>query len=306
METNNMLVIARKYNDVFYAMSTTEWGQCNEHYLLVVTGDKDNVDFPMENCFDKVFTIFSQTGTLGYLKQCLRIKRIVKKLSFSYVACSNPAMIANYCAINTGKIKHTILLEDGLMNYYNFKPSERFSKKMLALLLGVNIKKTLSTIAKTYLLKPDLAKFYIGEKVKLDLKLEYFVHTLSLNSAINGCGIFVGQPLYKTLKITVSEYSDLVNKIIDKYKIDFYLPHHSSSNKEKINCKIFDLADSTATLEIYAASYNFTLYSFSSSVLYTTKLINPNIKSFAIKHPQLDWVEDDNIMYKTVDDIINL
>lgn len=301
-----MLVIARKYNDIFYAMSTTEWEQSNEHYLLVVTNHKDSVKFPMLKYFDKVFIVCFQSGNLGYFRQCLRIKQIANSLSYSYVVCSNPAMVANYCAINTKKIRYAILLEDGLMNYYNFRPSECLSKKLLALVLGININKVLSSIVKTYLLKPELVKFHIGKKVKLNLKSDVFLNSLNLNPNIQGCSIFVGQPLYNKLGITVSEYCDLVNRIIKKYKIDFYLPHHSASELETIDCKIFDLSDSLATLEIFAMVYNFTLYSFSSSVLYTTKFINPNIKSYAIKHLKTDCIEDENIIYKIVDEIVNL
>lgn len=303
-----MLVLARKYNDIFYAMSTKEWEISNEHYLLMITNRLDKADYPMEKAFDKVFTVHTQPGTYGYFKSCLEIKKLARSLSYSYVACSNPAMIANYCAIYTKKINYVVLLEDGLMNYYHFKPSESLSKKLLALILGINISKVLSSIAKTYLLKPDKAKFYIGSREKLELRAETFMSGLFLTPEIKDKRIFVGQPLYDVdiLKLSVEDYSDMVNKIIKKYNIDLYLPHKNASNRENIKCKIFDLFDSLATLEIFAAVYDFTIYSFSSSVLYTTKLINPKIKTYAISNENLDWVKEENIINETVDDIIKL
>ena len=301
-----MLVIARKYNDIFYAMSTTEWSQSDEHYLLMITDRLDKANYPMERSFNKVFTVHVQQGTYGYYKCCLEIKKIAKRLSYSYVACSNPAMIANYCAIDTSKIDYAILLEDGLMNYYHFKPSDRLSKKLLALFLGINISKVLSSIAKTYLLRPEKAKFYIGSREKLVLKANTFVDCLKLSPNLEGKCIFVGQPLYDVLELSVEEYCDLVNKVIKKYNIDYYLPHKNASNSERIECEIFDLVDSLATLEIFAAVYDFTVYSFSSSVLYTTKLINPRVKTYSISHDKLNWVKEENIINETVDRIINL
>ena len=306
MKGNNMLVLARKYNDIFYAMSTKEWELSKEHYLLMITDCLDKANYPMEKTFNKVFTVHTKRGTYGYFKSCLEIKKIAKSLSYSYVSFSNPAMIANYCTIDIKKIDYAVLLEDGLMNYYHFRPSERLSKRILALLLGINISKVLSSIAKTYLLKPDRAKFYIGSKEKLELKSETFIESLSLSPKIKGRRIFVGQPLYNVLELSVEDYSDMVNKIIEEYKIDFYLPHNNASNRENIRCEIFNLADSLATLEIFAVVYDFTIYSFSSSVLYTTKLINPKIKTYAVSNNKLDWVKEENIINETVDEIIKL
>ena len=44
--SDKILVVARKYNDIFYAISTSEWSQCSKHYLLMIT---DRLDQTLSN-----------------------------------------------------------------------------------------------------------------------------------------------------------------------------------------------------------------------------------------------------------------
>ena len=45
--SDKILVVARKYNDIFYAISTSEWSQCSKHYLLMITDRLDQNEYPM-------------------------------------------------------------------------------------------------------------------------------------------------------------------------------------------------------------------------------------------------------------------
>lgn len=51
--SDKILVVARKYNDIFYAISTSEWSQCSKHYLLMITDRLDQNEYPMQHLFDR-------------------------------------------------------------------------------------------------------------------------------------------------------------------------------------------------------------------------------------------------------------
>jgi hypothetical protein len=51
---------------------------------------------------------------------------------------------------------------------------------------------------------------------------------------------------------------------------------------------------------------DYKVFSFSSSVLYTSKLINPNIKAVAIKSEKASVPVGCDIIYKNVDEIIQI
>ncbi len=302
----NMLVLARKYNDIFYAISTDEWEKTDKHYLLMITDRLDIVSYPMENMFDGVYTIHSSTGVLEILKETKTINKILSSLDYDIVTTSNLAIVVNMFVINNRKTKKVILLEDGIMNYYDFKSSRRLTKLIVMAFLGINERKIQKKITCTYLLSPDEAVYYFGEKKKLQLKGKMFAKYARLNESLRGKSIFVGQNFYVKGGITIKEYSDMVNRIIKENKIDYYLPHTMSKEGEDIKCEIFDVLGSNATLEIYASVMDYKVFSFSSSVLYTSKLINPNIKAVAIKSEKASVPVGCDIIYKNVDEIIQI
>lgn len=302
----NMLVLARKYNDIFYAISTEEWEKTDKHYLLMITDRLDVAAYPMQDMFDKVFTIHTSNSALGIMKESRRIKSILLPLDFSIVTASNLAMVENLYVLSQKKVKDIVLLEDGIMNYYNFRSSRRFAKLAVMAYLGINEKKIQNKIICTYLLSPDEAVYYFGEKKKLHLKGYVFAERAHLNEALRGKSIFVGQDLYRGGRMSIKEYSNIVNKIIVDNNIDFYLPHTWSEEGEEIKCEVFDVIASNATLEVYASVMNFTVYSFSSSCLYTTKLINPKIKAIAIKSSNTSVPNGLEIIYKMTDDTVTV
>lgn len=58
--SDKILVVARKYNDIFYAISTSEWSQCSKHYLLMITDRLDQNEYPMQHLFDKVWSVHAE------------------------------------------------------------------------------------------------------------------------------------------------------------------------------------------------------------------------------------------------------
>lgn len=301
-----MLVVARKYNDIFYAISTEEWNGCQVHHLIMLTDRLDGSEFPMQELFDRVTPIHIELGRQGIVKQIIQLHKILEKTGYDVVTISNIATIANLYILKCIKAADILLIEDGLMNYCDFKPSADIRKRMLMRLLRINEKKIWPRISKTYLLQPDTAVYYYGLPTQLGIKTTLFAEKAHIEPSIAGKAIFVGQDLYRYGNITVEQYSRMVNQLIQHFHIDYYLPHTMASEKENVNAPRYDIVASLATLEIAASIYDFTIYSFSSSTLYTTKLINPRMKTYAIHSKELHHPVGDNIIYRLVDGTINI
>lgn len=309
MKKKSLLVVARKFNDIYYALSMPDWNTYNHKVLIIITNKLLQEDYPMQNYFNKVYCLKETKGIRSIIWLLIRLKIILSRLAFDTVSISNIAIVANKFIVSQNKCKNVILLEDGLMNYYNFKSSTAKNKLLLMKLLGVSDKNIEQKIVKTYLLEPDAAKFYYGDKVKLDLNSSLFLKNLYLDIDLNGKKIFIGQPLYLSyvgLSLTVETYCQRVNEIIKKYKIDYYVPHTMSDKNETIDCMILDTSQTKTTFEVIASIFSPQFYSISSSVLYTTKIINPKIKSIMVRIPEVPKVSNDSILYKYIDNIISL
>ena len=75
--SDKILVVARKYNDIFYAISTSEWSQCSKHYLLMITDRLDQNEYPMQHLFDKVWSVHAELSHVAILKQVFILSRIL-------------------------------------------------------------------------------------------------------------------------------------------------------------------------------------------------------------------------------------
>lgn len=287
MDSNNvLLVIARKYNDIFYAVSTPEWQQFDCHILVIFTEKKSLEGYPLLSLFDDIINLHCSGARTGTLFLLWKIKAIEKRVQCTAVMMSNMVLVANQYLAKISGGKHIILLEDGLMNYYDFKPSKNKFKRCVQSFLGIDECKVFNNISHTYLLAPQLARYYGGTVNPLKLENKIIFEDAQLQD-IEGKTIFVGQCLYRFGNMSVGAYNDRVNHLIKKYHIDYYLPHAFALGDENIDCQVLDLGKSHATLEVFAARYNFTIYSFCSSVLYSTRIINPAVRSYLIRLPEL-------------------
>lgn len=303
---NNMLVVARKYNDIFYAISTEEWKMSSKHILLIISLHEDTSDYPLQQLFDEVYSIHSGKGCINYIKTISSIKSILRKLEYNIVTISNVALMTSELILSYKKTKKVILLEDGLMNYYSFTPSRRLSKRIIERLLGIKYNNSINKITKTYLLNAEKAMYFYGTPQNITLDTTLICNNLKLNANIKGSSIFVGQDIYNCTDISIEEYSEIVNKIIKEYNIDYYLPHRRASENEKIYCKVLLLEDSSATMEVYASCFDFNIYSFSSSVLYTSRFLNPRVNTYLIKSEKANWVGITDFLRESVTEIIEL
>ena len=102
------------------------------------------------------------------------------------------------------------------------------------------------------------------------------------------------------------EYSTIENNCISQYAIDYYLSHTMSSKKENVVCQHIDMSSLQLTLEVLSSIYNMKIYSFSSSVLFTTKLINHKTETFAVTHPKVDTIKSDNMIYDYVNGFVSV
>lgn len=55
-----------------------------------------------------------------------------------------------------------------------------------------------------------------------------------------------------------------------------------------LECPFLNLSDYHITFEFIACAYDFTLYSISSTLLYSTKSINPQVRTYMIRLEGID------------------
>ncbi|MDU1889048.1 MAG: hypothetical protein E6767_00035 [Dysgonomonas sp.] len=280
-----VLVIAFKFNDIIYSLNTNEYKLSDKSYLVILYNNIDPNFFPYTDCFDKVYNIKYKKKRL--FTTLVQIFYSIN-LKIDYIITSNPILIITQYIIRQVKAKKVIMIEDGLMNYLHHNPSESKIKKILQLLFGIKEKQIYNSIQCSYLLDPNKAIFFYGKKIKLDFKEFNKTDTISHLNFMQNKSFFVGQNLYHLGYMTKSEYKSLVEKTMKGYNIDFYIPHPHGDKDENLDVSIFDISKEQTTLEICSIFYNFSIFSISSSVLFSTKNINPNIKCYIVENIYTD------------------
>ena len=302
----SILLIAYKFNDIFYSLNTAEFKNADHKSLIIF--ETENVkknDFPCLYLFDNVYSFRYSLSTFSYLKILIIVTKSIKKIGMyaNIVMFSNPVLAMNQFISKLLKVSHIILIEDGTMNYYHFTPRESISKKIIQNFLCINEKQFYEKIKKTYLLKSDIGKYYFGDKVDLKLSFHGLDSLIDKYSYLEEKKIFVGQPLYAFNYCTIDVYNELVNRIIIDLEINYYLPHLFSSKEEKINAKYLNLNADHLTLEVLSSKYKLILYSFGSSIVLSSKVINPDSKTNIIKYSSFTFKVSD-ILERNSDNII--
>lgn len=305
-----ILVIAFKYNDILYSLATEEYKSCDYRKLLIVYASGKNPDnFPCQNLFDEVRCVPYMDGTKNMPINLYRMFSNRKFLRCDVIALSNPVLLINKYINMLSGATTAVWVEDGLMNYYKLKDipegGNRLFKKFVEYIIRVkDIDKYVPNLV-SYLLDPNAAVSYWGEKRKITLGND-LVNLLPIEkmSFLEGKKIFVGQPLYLSGRISIDQYNQDVNKLIKQESIDYYLPHFWASTQENINSKSFSLDEYHVTLEFLSCKYNFEIYSISSSLLYTTKLLNKTVKTHMVNINGL--ASNHAIIRNNIDDIITI
>ena len=301
---NTLLVLSRKFNDIFYSVSTAEWNCFNRHVLVVFADKEFAQQFPLLGEFDDIVFLNSpKSRKTGIIQELKSVKMNKMLIQCDAIMLSNPVLVVNQYLVKISNARQIFLLEDGLINYIDFHPSNSLIKGTLQRILGLDQQKLINSISCTYLFAPELAHFYGGRRVKLNLKSQRLSEEVL--AIVSGKRIFVGQTLYRFGYISIEEYNERVNRIIEKYNIDYYLPHAFALDIERINCPILNIGEFHTTLEILASQSKFVLFSFFSSVLYTTRVINPNIETYLINISEVSEMSKASVIEKYCSGIIN-
>lgn len=281
----NIFAIAIKYNDVFYAQFTSEWLRSDRKVLIYLDyyDNFDKVKSLAIDIFDKIIVV--NPKKLSSLMKLLPLMSGKKERSM--LITSNINLLINKFIYKLIRPRSIILVEDGVMSYVSYPLIEtnNAKKKIIQNILFINDQAIFKKISKLYLLEPSLAELSFEIEVE-KLTCEKIYTPKHIVEHLNNKKIFIGQPLYniKYLQLTVEKYSSYVNSIIVSNEIDIYIPHPHFDSEERISIDSFNLSDYGFTLEMLLVSNELLvdIYSFYSSVLISSKAINPNVKSTAV------------------------
>lgn len=277
-KNKRLVVIARKYNDIFYAMSTKEWKNCNYHGLIIIPNRSLANYFPNQEYFDEIIIFPKDDNVISYrlfsfIKQ---IKRLLSNISADIVMMSNPEMFFNRIIFKYLKGNEIIFLEDGLMNYYHYKPTKNIKKKILSYIYSINDSIYLKKITSTYLTSPKLAKYYFGKIKQLKIDIQNFSTSRYLIPTLEGKKIFIAQDVLNTGEERIALHEKFFNCIIKQFNIDYYVPRTYDFKEHIDSCNILNINNIGITLEVLASKFNMEIFGFNTSSLYTLKLINRN------------------------------
>lgn len=288
-----VLVIAFKFNDILYAINTVEFKQADYHKLIIFYNDAVSPsDYPCLGAFDTVKCIHYTHDLKSVAKSIVQVFKIKKMLRADCMITSIPLLLIIRFIFNLSKVQDVIWIEDGLLNYVKpesdlLKTSTVHAKikQIVQLLLGVDEMKLVNKISSTYLLLPDEAIYYYGTKKKLTVdSIDYKEFDF-----LEGKKLLIGQNLYPHF-CSFDDYIRITNDVISRLNIDYYIPHLLADLRENdiIKGNVLNLSKKGVTLEMLASTYNFTIVSYGSSLLYTAKVINCNVYTIYIKLPFYD------------------
>ena len=166
MENYSVCVIASKFNDIYYALSTEEF-KVKGRKLLIICKSKNlsPTIYPCQDSFDKILIVDNENNNfISFLINLFFCKLHLIDLQASTLFLSNPILIVNQIIAKSLNAKKIIFLEDGIMNYYNFLPSKSINKKIIQNLFRVSNILIENLIVITYLFKPDYAIYFFGIK----------------------------------------------------------------------------------------------------------------------------------------------
>lgn len=308
MIQNSILVISFKFNEILYSLSTDEYKNAEVRKLLILyTGKNIPENYPLQDRFDEVKYIKYHNLVKEQYHNIIELFRIREFLRADIVMTCNPILLAVKFIARLSHAKTAVWLEDGLMNYYPIKDivmsSPQNLKHIVERLIGatdINKRKDIELIS--YVLSPENAVSVWG-KVKKIVFDPSEVKDLPIDklSFLQGKKIFVGQDM--SASISQGEYIELVNRVVKKYDIDYYLEHLFTVDVSGIKCKTISLNNYGITMEFIACKYDFEIYSIASTLLYSTKLLNPRIKSHMVRCKGCN--PDIHIINKCIDDVVD-
>ena len=109
------MVLARKFNDIFYSISTPEWKIFNRHVLVIFANDIFEKYIPFRELFDDIIVFDSPKRRINGINVIREIRARKDALECEAVILSNIVLVANQYLINISRCRYIFLLEDGLI-----------------------------------------------------------------------------------------------------------------------------------------------------------------------------------------------
>ncbi|TVR77517.1 MAG: hypothetical protein EA412_10885 [Chitinophagaceae bacterium] len=281
-DDNNMidLIISYKFNDIYYSLN-----YISDNYQVIHISNKHEVlrfidENNMHNIVSKNRFPFVQVNKL--LRE--------KKFNVDTVYLSNLELTISQYIISYINPRQIVIVEDGHYNYhYNFIENN-LKQKFKNVITHRDHKWFKNKVNKVQIFMPDKVhesfKSFDVDKLILKPIEDIPAHLIQ---KLDNKKIFIGQPLSqprkKDNKQEKENYERIVNNIIKKYEIDYYIEHRYSKGENIINK--YDFYQHGYTLEMIAPHIkNLTIYTFGSSLIISLSGYE-HIDCFIVSHSQI-------------------
>lgn len=297
----------------------------NEEFELLLICNYNNKKLPFyaDKMKPKPKNIFKtrayQAGVYKNLNGLLKIKNMLKGKNYINVFTPQPKGLFIATVLNNAKYKNLYSFDDGVANLHyegnliygklaKLRLRNKIKKEIKYLLLGIkqnDFENYTSILKAHYTIFPNMPNLIKNTK-EIKLFKENFSDKQDRKKIIK---LFLGQPIYEK---ELEKNSILIQKLIEKFKIDLYLPHP----REEYIVKNIKYIDTKLIAEDYIISQlqkdktiNFEIYSFFTTALFT--LSNLNILKLNAIFVQNDEVFENvkslySIMQKLNIKVINL
>lgn len=297
----------------------------NEEFELLLLFNYDNkkTTFYADRMKPKPKNIFKttiyQASIYKNLNNLLKIKSMLKGRNYINIFTPQPKGLWIATVLNNVTYKNLYSFDDGVANlHYNsnfiygklakLRLRNKIKKQIKYLLLGIkqnDFENYTSILKAHYTIFPNMPNLIKNTK-EIKLFKENFSDKQDRKKTMK---LFLGQPIYEK---ELEKNSILIQELIEKFKIDLYLPHP----REEYIIKNVKYLDTKLIAEDYIISQlqkdktiNFEIYGFFTTALFT--LSNLNILKLNAIFMQNDEVFENvkslyNIMQKLNIKVINL
>lgn len=301
-----IVVLAFKFNDIFYASSTDEFQGGTKKTLLILADKIPRDKYPGLERFDDVYYYRVSVNRLAQIFLAMRIVKDHKReLWGAILIVSNPYIVLTQIIMIFGRVSEGVMIEDGVMNYYaNGGGSSKRKLIQYNLLKIFNFWKYFNF---TYLIYPEKALTYIGEPRRLALNKEVESEgSLILYSFLKDKSILIGGGAIEFLDNCDKER--IVASLGKQLSLDYYIPHHSD-RVGACGLNVLDLNSEKLTLEmIYPYCSGLKVYSFGSSAAFNARGINEAIDVIYLRLIDIKGMNDnfDRFMMKNHEKILEV
>lgn len=196
--------------------------------------------------------------------------------------------------LSTIKFKELFSFDDGLANLIKTSflySSQRRSITLLKRIIG--IKYNIQNIRN--MLKAHYSIFNSDNVCKKVIPINLGMENKIKIESNNSISIFIGQPINEQLDISEEQCISIIQHIIRKFNIDYYIPHP----RERYKIKDVSYIDTELAIEDYLLniSQNIIIYSFYSTAIFTLSQVD-NISIISV-YPEGIGVESKTVVFNS-------